>query len=42
MHVQRLGVALDLFDTLDDFFLKNFLSLFHLMYLAIKWLIFRG
>jgi hypothetical protein len=42
MHVQRLGVALDLFDTLDDLFLKNLLSLLHLMHLAIEGLIFRG
>ena len=42
MHMQRLGIALDLFDTLDDLFLKNLLSLLHLMYLAIEWLVFRG
>jgi len=42
MHVQRLGIALDLLDTFDDFFLKNLLSLFHLMHFAVEWLVFRG
>jgi hypothetical protein len=41
MHMQRLRIALDLFDTLDDLFLKNLLSLLHLMHLAIEWLVFR-
>jgi len=40
--VERLSIALDLLDALDDFLLKNLLSLFHLMHLAVEWLVFRG
>jgi hypothetical protein len=42
MHVQRLGIALDLFDTLDDLLLEDLLTLFHLMHLAVEGLVFRG
>ena len=42
VHVERLSIALDLLDALDDFLLKNLLSLFHLMHLAVEWLVFRG
>jgi len=42
MHVQRLRIALDLLDTLDDLLLKNLLALLHLMHLTVEGLVFRG